>query len=80
MTDQPVPPDQPEAPPSRVVITFGGPGQADMVISSEGTTPGQLMAAAWWLDQWVRTSVQPATAPGPRLVIPRDHLPARRPQ
>lgn len=70
----PEPPAEP-AVPSRVVITFPGPGLADCDITTEGlVTPGQLMVAAWWLAEWLRRNLQTPPAAGQRLIL-ADHLP-----
>jgi hypothetical protein len=59
--------------PSRVVITFPGRGLADCTISAEGVTAGQLMAAAYWLDAWLRSQLGGAAdrVQAQGLVIPQ---------
>lgn len=65
------------AAPSRIVLTFAGPGAADLGIALENVTPGQLMAAAWWLDQWVRQQVAPQPNRPPGGIVLADRLPPR---
>lgn len=39
----------------RIVVTFAGPGLADLTISHEGgVTDGQAFAAAFLMDNWAR--------------------------
>ena len=78
MTDQPDRPDQEPASdtpaPGRILITFAAPRSADCQITTEGpVTSGQLMVAAWWLDQWLRSELGKG-AQSPRGLVLPDHL------
>jgi hypothetical protein len=71
--------DPPPAAPQRsqVVVTFGGPGQADPVIAAEGVSLGQIMSAAFLLDAWaheLRAQAAAGQLPGGLAVI-RGGLP-----
>ncbi|TMK84598.1 MAG: hypothetical protein E6G44_09700 [Actinobacteria bacterium] len=56
---------------SRIVLTFTGPGMADHQLQIENASPGQIMAAAWWLNQYASALLRPdpqAVAGGPGIV------------
>lgn len=70
--------EAPSAPaPSRIVLTFAAEGAADLTAALEHVTLGQLMAAATFLDIYVRElRDQQLAAQGPRLVL-ADRLPSK---
>lgn len=47
-------PKAPEPAPVRIVLTFAGPGSADVTMRAELVTPGQVYLAAWYLDAVAR--------------------------
>lgn len=66
----------PEAPPSRIVITFAGQDRASMDIRPEGPiTVAQIYGAAWLLDTWAHeTRVRELMTAGTGLVAPPADL------
>lgn len=64
------PPNGAEPKVSRIVITFPGPGLADATIRAEMVSAGQMQAAAWFLDQYVRElREQQLAGNGPGIVV-----------
>lgn len=63
-------PEAAEAPVPSIALRFAGPGLADCTIELGRVTPGQVMAAAWFLDAYARELRAQAVAAGPQLVRP----------
>lgn len=54
--------DAEAAPPVRIILTFGGPGLADITVSAAGVSLAQLMGAAFYLDCLAREARAGAVA------------------
>jgi hypothetical protein len=67
----------PEAQLPRIVITFAGPGVADMAISPDGTVSvSQVFAAAWLLDAFAHElrAKQVTIGAAQGLLVPRPGM------